>query len=781
MSAISGFINTIRNAVCGEQVRGAIISALEACYSDVESPSLNQAAFTAAIEAAYAGGILDIITVTQISAMTNQNIIYRYNGTEAGKQKGLYYYSALSSSWVLIGSEIHSVSLMSRMTDTNSLYKYTGTETGKQKGIYYHNGTDWEFLGGGVQAGTIDDMTNPKMLYLYTGTNPKMIPNALYYYNGTEWVPVGKLPSTEEMETVTVVPRWEIGAIGQNGVITGYSTRTTHNEYIEVKAGAVVSVDSEATVKFGIATYTESKVFLEIVKNITDSALTYTVTKDCLIRVWAGYNDDSTLADNFAAAELGAKVSITTPTAIKFQPTTVGMEYGYFDTSTGENRQDKTYLYQRSQKVINVHGQKVIKVKFPSEIIQTVDTIWVFSYNKNKTPLGTGRRLYRIKSKELEQVLILPDNAYYIRFFAAWESAHYNYEPVTVSAAVLPTEECLFSTGTGAIKISYTVSGNNVTGGTLRLPPNYTSDGKSVPLIVCAGGSDWYPEFDSGLASSASPIWNYSPYITPVNLLCYLKGIEYVCSRYNVDINKVFLCCISQGGEFGLWAIMQETTNIKAVSFLSTGNNICKFSSGGIFIGKTGRTAMNKVMHLDGTQEEIEAFINTDAGWQDSDILAFCRRNINQFIATVPWAQGISGTDADEIFDLSLSKLTEVPQWMIDKGVPSTFVEPPAAFVAREGFAKYAHVPSKFWGSYDDEAVCMHNNYAIYQWLMNGASDTEFRQLPDGTGGHYSAIGFNNSAALKSSGTTALGIAYTNVPTALVETVAFFHDKICDL
>ena len=259
MSAISGFINTIRNAVYGEQVRGAIISALEACYSDVESPSLNQAAFTAAIEAAYAGGILDIITVTQISAMTNQNIIYRYNGTEAGKQKGLYYYSALSSSWVLIGSEIHSVSLMSRMTDTNSLYKYTGTETGKQKGIYYHNGTEWEYLGGGVQAGTLDDMTNTKMLYRYTGTNPAMIRNALYYYNGTAWVPIGQAKSgPESLQTLSIVPNWNRGALSEVGRIIANNSWAVTKTAIPVTEGTVISAEENSGIVFGVARYSKN-------------------------------------------------------------------------------------------------------------------------------------------------------------------------------------------------------------------------------------------------------------------------------------------------------------------------------------------------------------------------------------------------------------------------------------------------------------------------------------------------------------------------------------------
>lgn len=192
-SAISGYISQIQNAVYGEQVRSAIVNALLACYSDVENPDLQSAAFQTAIEAAYQDGILDIITVTSFNDMTNQNIIYRYNGTAAGKQKGLYYYSALSSSWVLIGSEIQKVSLLSQMTDVNDIYKYTGTESGMvQNSLYCHNGTSWVPIGSGVlTASTASQMTNQNAIYKYTGNETGYITNSLYYYNGTAWVPVG--------------------------------------------------------------------------------------------------------------------------------------------------------------------------------------------------------------------------------------------------------------------------------------------------------------------------------------------------------------------------------------------------------------------------------------------------------------------------------------------------------------------------------------------------------------------------------------------------------------
>lgn len=155
MSAISGFINTIRNAIYGEQVRGAIANAIEQCYNDVSSPSLNTTAFETALRTVYAEGILDIQTVTTIAAMTNQQIIYRYNGTETGRPKGLYYYDG--TDWKPIGSGVQTVASASLMTDINTIYKYTGSQQGYvQNALYYYNGTSW------VPVSPVPDITLSK-------------------------------------------------------------------------------------------------------------------------------------------------------------------------------------------------------------------------------------------------------------------------------------------------------------------------------------------------------------------------------------------------------------------------------------------------------------------------------------------------------------------------------------------------------------------------------------------------------------------------------------------
>lgn len=217
-------------------MRSAIVNALTQCYSDVTSPSLNTAAFAAALNAAYAGGILDIQTVTQISAMTNQNIIYRYNGTQAGYQKGLYYYSPISSSWVLIGSEVHSVSNSSQMTDTNSIYKYTGTQSGMvQNSLYCHNGTSWVPIGSGIlTASTAAQMTNVDAIYKYTGTEAGYVQNALYYYNGTDWAIVTNNAEVKELSDTVY------GYENSDGYIRDDNFRSVASSVFEGKAAKPV-------------------------------------------------------------------------------------------------------------------------------------------------------------------------------------------------------------------------------------------------------------------------------------------------------------------------------------------------------------------------------------------------------------------------------------------------------------------------------------------------------------------------------------------------------------
>lgn len=50
MSSIQTYLSNIMSAVYGEEVRSSIKNAIQQCYSDVGSPTLNRTAFEAAIQ-----------------------------------------------------------------------------------------------------------------------------------------------------------------------------------------------------------------------------------------------------------------------------------------------------------------------------------------------------------------------------------------------------------------------------------------------------------------------------------------------------------------------------------------------------------------------------------------------------------------------------------------------------------------------------------------------------------------------------------------------------------
>lgn len=263
-SAISGYISQIQNAVYGEQVRTAIVNALEACYSDVENPDLQSAAFYEAILQAYNQGILDIIEVTQVSQMTNENIIYRYMGTETGYTANtLYYYNG--TAWVPIGSGVRTASTAAQMTDTSAIYKYTGSESG------YTNG-------------------------------------ALYYYDGTAWVAIasegnGFLPENFNINS------WMFGDLnGSGAAIVGdiYAV----SDFIKVKNGDTVKFAAGSGYKYYIARYNQSKVY---VNKTTAQTADYSITYDGYIRLIFGTGTEEN--DTIEAAKQGVYIQSSVASA----------------------------------------------------------------------------------------------------------------------------------------------------------------------------------------------------------------------------------------------------------------------------------------------------------------------------------------------------------------------------------------------------------------------------------------------------------------------------------
>lgn len=370
----------------------------------------------------------------------------------------------------------------------------------------------------------------------------------------------------------------------------------------------------------------------------------------------------------------------------------------------------------------------------------------------------------------------------------------------------------IISTQVGdSLAFNYEVTPDADTTGRLLLPPNYTVDGKKVPLIIFAHGSgcmmSWtsklgdvidgsshisYFPFLQYLANEGYAVFDcfpwtnketipentYSSFNIPMHRQAYLKGVEYVCSRFNVDINNVSVICKSQGGHFGQWAIAQSIFPFKAVCLFAPSTVL----GGTLFFNSRCREALTKYVDFAGTTDEIEAFITSGSKYASDEttralVISFIAKNKDKLLAMTPMTQGITNGNADDIISGVTTPLYSLPQWMIDEGLPEKPAGSQPLFTITENpdYVRHGTVPCKWWSAFDDNQSSGYIHYTCHHWLANGCSETEFRELPIGTGGHHAMD--TDANALKSSGTTALGITYTNIPTAYVEAVEFIRSK----
>lgn len=462
----------------------------------------------------------------------------------------------------------------------------------------------------------------------------------------------------------------------------------------------------------------------------------------------------------------------------------------------------------RSEKQYSCSPGQIIKISFDASDFSGLSSFTIVYYDSSNAFLS--RTIYTSNNSKVT----VPANAYHFKLvtYAEGANARKRVDHFTLYSNTPIFEEYngnVINTIIGdSMAFCYQVNGAAMTSGRLLLPPNYTVNGQKVPLVVFVHGSgnmvswtskmgafseggtpstylpymqylcnegfavfDCYPWTDEKELSS--PSYTDSPYSIPIHIQAYLQGVKYVCTRFNVDVDRVSILCKSQGGQLGHWAITDSPFPFKAVALFAPSAGLGGYP---FFNASYNRDALTKYLNFNGTTEEINTFIE-NGRWDNSTVQGFALKNKDIFITLSPSAHGITNGNLDDLFSGSINATRTVPQWMLDAGAPAMPEGASALFTIanNEDYVKNGKIPSKFWAAFDDNSAPAYNSFACYQWLLNGASDTAFRQLPNGTGGHHAMD--TSPDALKSSGTTALGVAYTNVPTAYVEAVEFIRSK----
>lgn len=487
---------------------------------------------------------------------------------------------------------------------------------------------------------------------------------------------------------------------------------------------------------------------------------------------------------------------------------TVDVGSGYIENGKNRYFSRCEMLYEIGEPLNNDKPFRM-ELSFVPEQFEKISRFQVLFY----TAEGVHNRTYAYYDSELTNPLIVraPDDAKYFKFQTYSENNVEHIEDIVVVSNKPLAERYnlpIINKEVGqSLAFSYKVSRGAITSGRLLLPPNYSIDGESVPLIVLCHGSGGMTKWDSPIAPSERHLelyqylanegfavfdcypWTnqksftetgtygtYSPVGIPVNIQSYLKGVEYVCSRYNINGNAVSLLCKSQGGHIGQWAVTQTVYPFKCVALQAPDINVGRTN---FMYEPNIRRAILAYEDFDGTAEEKNAFISSGNA-SDPLVRSFLDKNKGKVVNMIPYIHGITNGSLDTFYNDFIDGATnQLPQWMIDLGI--TLVEGiyvPIWAYRHEDYVKPATIPSKFWCAYDDTAVSSYGNFAIYHYLQNGGSDTAWRVMPNGTGGHHSMDTDEN--ALKTSGTTALGIAYTDIATAYVEVVDFIRRCMAD-
>ena len=486
--------------------------------------------------------------------------------------------------------------------------------------------------------------------------------------------------------------------------------------------------------------------------------------------------------------------------AVKFFAVTDFTEPGGISATTGELSNADTFINCRSRATFAVDGDAEVEVVLEDD--PNFEELRVVFYS------DAGELLRRETFRKNKATFEMKD-AKYFKISVGRSVSSLNSIKLKISSRnqIEKVKNPNIENQTlGTLAFCYPVT-NGMSSGRLILPPNYSMSGDSVPLIVFVHGSGnmltWDAVMgetvDGGQTLSYLPFLRYltdegfavfdcfpwctksgiplsarthSPFILPLHIDAYLRGISYVCDRFNVDISRVSILCKSQGGHIGNWALTQSLFPFRCVCLFAPSNGV---GTTGMFFNEKCREAIAACYEFDATPEELDAFVAYTPGepWN-----RFVSKNRGRLVSLIPSTRGVTNGNINDIFTGMRTLGVDVPQWMLDAGLPErpTGAARITETATNRTYVKTSCIPAKWWVAADDDQVSCYGNYATHVWLQNGGSDSTFRLLPTGTGGHHAMDTDPN--ALKTSGVTALGVAYADIPLAYVEAVEFIRQKM---
>lgn len=380
----------------------------------------------------------------------------------------------------------------------------------------------------------------------------------------------------------------------------------------------------------------------------------------------------------------------------------------------------------------------------------------------------------------------LSSSTHYIRFVAHTDTSGYNPYALEVLGGLRMVRN--FLTATEYDRFVFEVYPGVYSSGVILLPPNYTPEGESIPMFVYLHGSNVYSDWNSNMGEAVSGgVTNYprmqylanegfavldiygwtskylaiadtqnvstepnksNSFATPITYSSFRAGIRYATSRYNIDDNRISLYCKSLGGSLANIFSVRDDIKVNAICELAPTIDIFFWGSFGQSVAS--RTIIADQLGLTGDVSSV--FLQRNFDWRTTNGKTFIEANIDRFSGFNPgW---------DYVGDRTISQ-------KLDDSYNKTYT--------RTDANREILYPVKIWVAPDDVNIPPEKVYEYVAQCQNAGKDITLRLMPENTGGHYS-VDLSDDAP-KSSGTTALGIAYTDVATAYVEMVDFVRSR----
>lgn len=381
----------------------------------------------------------------------------------------------------------------------------------------------------------------------------------------------------------------------------------------------------------------------------------------------------------------------------------------------------------------------------------------------------------------------------------------------------IPLEKKRVQTNETEEKFSYPVTTTINTSCRLLLPPNYDPDGTPVPLILWDSGDGSFSSWDTHqMGAEGAPgrvtglhflrdsgfavleIYSWGSYNffhhqgcgvrsampIAIHLETHEKGVEYVCSRFNIDHNMVFHISKSGSGKIALYYALQKPgfglKSIYAMAPVFDDLNFVGWGTAGYRSALFDALAMRGDAETEGTPAyqfihgtPVEEGGYNGTGWvpRSDKGKQFIAENADKFTKIVPgWMNLCGQTIAEKMqdtFDFAdafwegYTYNSETGRWSWTDSTKLPASRGDVCYTRDNLVMVGNHIPFTVIMSPTDEQTPYWDALEVVKQLMNGGDDASMVTLA--TGGHSGPDLSTAGANVVENVTTRLGYEYATV------------------